>query len=69
MNRGPWIFLGALAALCASFYGLVLRPQMDLGRLVESQAMGADNLYPVARPGTAAQGAEVRVPVHEPGQY
>jgi cytochrome c oxidase cbb3-type subunit II len=59
MNRGPWIFLGAFAALAASFYGLVLRPQLDLGRLVENKAMGSDDLYPVARPGTAAQGAEV----------
>ena len=59
MNRGPWIFLGTLAALSASFYGLVLRPQMDLGRLVESKAMGSDDLYPVARPGTAAHRVEL----------
>ena len=59
MNRGPWIFLGVLVALAISFLGLVLLPQLDLGRLAEVKTMGSDDLYPVARPGLAAQGADI----------
>jgi len=59
MNRGPWIFLGALLALGASFYGLILRPQIALGRMVETKTIGEENTYPLARPGLAAQGEQV----------
>lgn len=59
MNRGPWIFLGALLALGASFYGFILRPQIALGRMVETKTIGDENTYPVARPGLAAQGEQV----------
>lgn len=59
MNRGPWILLGALLALGASFYGFVLRPQVALGRMVETKTIGDENTYPLARPGLAAQGEQV----------
>lgn len=59
MNRGPWIFLGALLALGASFYGFILRPQIALGRMVETKTIGDENTYPLARPGLAAQGEQV----------
>jgi cytochrome c oxidase cbb3-type subunit 2 len=59
MNRGPWIFLGALLALGASFYGLILRPQIALGRMAETKTIGDENTYPLARPGLAAQGEQI----------
>lgn len=59
MNRGPWLFLGALLALGASFYGFILRPQIALGRMVETKTIGDENTYPMARPGLAAQGEQI----------
>lgn len=59
MNRGPLLFLGLLLALSASWFGFVLRPQAELGRLVDTVAVGSDELYPKARPGLAQQGAQV----------
>lgn len=59
MNRGPLIFLGIFLALSASFYGMVLVPQIELGRQVETKAVGSDDIYPVMRSGLAKQGAEV----------
>ena len=31
MNRGPLIFLGVFFALAASWFGLVLMPQLEIG--------------------------------------
>jgi cytochrome c oxidase cbb3-type subunit 2 len=59
MNRGPLIFLAAFFALASSWFALVLVPQIQLGRQVESKTVPAGDLYPVARPGLAAQGREV----------
>jgi cytochrome c oxidase cbb3-type subunit 2 len=59
VNRGPLIFLGLFLALSASFYGMVLVPQIELGRQVETKAVGSEDTYPVMPPGLARQGAEV----------
>ncbi len=60
MNYGALIFLAAFLGLSASWFGLVLTPQIQLGR--EMQATNVVNtaeLYPIARPGLANEGAEV----------
>lgn len=59
MNRGPLIFLAALFALASSWFGLVLVPEVQLGRQVDAKTVPAGDVYPVARPGLAAQGREV----------
>jgi cytochrome c oxidase cbb3-type subunit II len=58
MNRGPFLFLGAFFALAVSWFGMVLVPQLQIGR--QSQVV-ADNgsVYPDRRPGLAMQGEEV----------
>jgi len=33
MNYGPLVFLGAFFALAASWFGFVLTPQLQVGRL------------------------------------
>jgi len=53
------IFLAAFVAASASWAGFVLAPQIQLGSLKQANPTGSDNLYPSARPGLAAQGAEV----------
>ena len=32
MNQGPAIFLGVFAALSVSWYGMIVQPQLQLGR-------------------------------------
>src|SRR5690349_21983779 len=59
MRSSAIVFLSAFIALSASWAGFVLAPQLQLGRTPQEKALGADSLYPVARPGLAAQGAEV----------
>ncbi len=59
MNRGPPIFLGLFFALASSWYGMVLEPQLELGRLVETNSVSAGETYPVPRPGQASQGLQV----------
>ncbi len=59
MNYGPLIFLAAFFALCGSWVGFVLTPQMQVGQLqpTNSAAIGAD--YPLGRPGLAREGLDV----------
>lgn len=59
MNNPPLIFLGLLITFLASFGGLVLAPQMQIGRQVSvpDKLTGGD--YPSQRPGWAAQGKQV----------
>src|SRR5947208_12337497 len=59
MNYGPLIFLAAFLALAASWFGLVLTPQMQVGQLQQTNTMGVPVTYPVARDGLARQGLEV----------
>jgi cytochrome c oxidase cbb3-type subunit II len=59
MNNPPLIFLGLLIAFLASFGGLVVGPQMQIGRQVAVPDKLTGTPYPSARPGLAAQGKEV----------
>lgn len=59
MNFGPIVFLGAFFALAASWFGMVLVPQVQLGRLQPTNSIPAGATYPVARPGLAQQGLQV----------
>jgi len=59
MNRGAWVFVVSFLGLVGSWYGLVLVPQVQVGRQVEARTIPDNQLYPVARPGLAAQGREV----------
>ena len=60
MNYGPLVFLAAFFALASSWCGFVLTPQLQVGRLQQTNTVGgASAIYPVARPGLAQQGAEV----------
>jgi cbb3-type cytochrome oxidase cytochrome c subunit len=60
MNHGPLIFLAAFFALASSWCGFVLTPQLQIGRLQQTNAVGsAAATYPVARSGLARQGLEV----------
>lgn len=59
MNNPPLMFLGLLVAFVASFGGLVLGPQMQVGRQVAVPDKLTGTPYPTERPGLAAEGAEV----------
>lgn len=59
MKSSSIVFLAAFIALAASWAGFVLAPQIQLGRAGQSKTIPAGDNYPVARPGLAAQGAEV----------
>jgi cbb3-type cytochrome oxidase cytochrome c subunit len=60
MNHGPLVFLAAFFALAASWCGFVLSPQLQVGRMQQTNTVGtASVLYPVARPGLTQQGLEV----------
>jgi ribosomal protein L7/L12 len=60
VNHGPLIFLGVLAALAASWFGVIVQPQLQLGRAVPGTNMvNATALYPQARSGLAQQGLQV----------
>lgn len=61
MKSAATVFLAAFIALSASWGGFVLAPQLQLGRTPQEKTLGTEKLYPVARPGLAAQGAEVYV--------
>src|SRR5688572_12382737 len=59
MSNPPLMFLGLLVAFIASFGGLVLGPQMQVGRQVAVPDKITGTPYPGERPGLAAQGQEV----------
>ena len=59
MNRGPFLFLGVFFALASSWYGMVLKPHLQIGSLPQTNAVATAETYPAARPGLARQGAEV----------
>ena len=60
MNYGPLIFLAAFFALAGSWSGFVLTPQLQIGRLQQTNTIGsATTTYPVTRPGLAQQGLDV----------
>lgn len=59
MNFGPLIFLGAFFGLAFSWFGFVLTPQLQVGRLDQTNTVPAGAVYPVNRPGLARQGLGV----------
>lgn len=59
MNSGPLLFLGVFFTLATSFWGLVLVPQMKLGRQEAVKIEATGQFYPPARGGQAQRGAEV----------
>ena len=59
MNFGPFIFLAAFFGLACSWFGMVLTPQIQIGRLQQTNTVPAGAVYPVARPGLARQGLSV----------
>jgi cbb3-type cytochrome oxidase cytochrome c subunit len=60
MNYGPLVFLAAFFALANSWCGFVLAPQLQIGRLQQTNTIGGAGMaYPVARPGLARQGLEI----------
>lgn len=60
MNYGPFVFLAAFFALSASWFGLVLTPQIQIGRSQQAtNIVNTAEMYPQARPGLAHQGQEV----------
>jgi cbb3-type cytochrome oxidase cytochrome c subunit len=59
MKYGPLVFLAAFFAIAGSWLGFVFTPQLQLGRLQQTNAVPSGSAYPVARPGLAQQGREV----------
>jgi cbb3-type cytochrome oxidase cytochrome c subunit len=60
MNYGPLVFLAAFFALASSWCGFVLTPQLQIGRLQQTNTLAsAAARYPAAPPGLAHQGLEV----------
>jgi cytochrome c oxidase cbb3-type subunit II len=59
MKYGPLLFFGIFLTLAASWCGLVLIPQIQIGRQVAVKIEETGEFYPPARPGFAQQGAEV----------
>jgi cbb3-type cytochrome oxidase cytochrome c subunit len=60
MNYGALVFLAAFFALASSWCGFVMAPQLQIGRLQQTNTVGgAAVAYPIARAGLAQQGLEV----------
>jgi cytochrome c oxidase cbb3-type subunit 2 len=59
MNYGSLIFLTAFLTLACSWAGLVLTPQLQLGRLAPVKQTAPNPDYPAARPGLAQAGLQV----------
>jgi len=59
MNAGPLTFLGILASVSASWFGMVFMPQLQLGGEQPQEIAETGQMYPSRRAGLAEQGAEV----------
>ena len=59
MNYGPIIFLVAFFAVATSWFGLVLTPQVQLGRMQATNNILDKATYPLSRPGLAREGLDV----------
>src|SRR4051812_17397659 len=59
MNSAPLLFLGIFATLASSFWGLLLVPQLQLGRQGQITNSVTFALYPQNRGGSAKEGAEI----------
>ena len=59
MNYGALFFLAGFLALTSSWFGMVLTPQLQVGRQELATNTVTSALYPLRRPGLAEQGAQV----------
>lgn len=59
MNQGPLIFLGVFATMALSWSGMILTPQLQIGRQAPVVQEELGDVYPKDRSGLAHQGAEV----------
>lgn len=59
MNYGALFFLAGFLALTSSWFGMVLVPQLQVGRQELATNSVTGTLYPSRRPGLAEQGAQV----------
>lgn len=60
MNYGPLVFLAAFFGLAVSWFGAVLAPQIQIGRLQqETNMVNRAELYPLSKPGLARQGRDI----------
>jgi cbb3-type cytochrome oxidase cytochrome c subunit len=59
MNNGAILFFGILLTLASSFWGLLLAPQLQIGRAQPVVLEATGETYPTPRPGLAQQGAEI----------
>lgn len=59
MNQGPLIFLGVLVTMALSWSGMILTPQLQIGRQAPVVQEELGDVYPKDRSGLAHQGAEV----------
>lgn len=59
MNYGAYFFLAGFLALASSWFGMVLAPQLQLGRQELTRLTGSSAFYPPRRPGMAEQGEQV----------
>jgi len=59
MNNGAVLFLGILLTLASSFWGLLLAPQLQIGRAQPVVLEATGEIYPSPRAGLAQQGAAV----------
>jgi cytochrome c oxidase cbb3-type subunit II len=59
MRYGPLLFFGIFLTLAASWCGLVLIPQIQIGREVAVKIDETGEFYPPSQPGFAQQGLEV----------
>jgi cbb3-type cytochrome oxidase cytochrome c subunit len=59
MNYGPLLFLAAFFALASSWFGFVLAPGIQVGRLDQTNTIPFRMTYPLSRPGLAREGLQV----------
>lgn len=61
MNYGPLLFLGIFLTLASSWWGLVLMPQLQYGRLQSVRLEDTGSQYPPLRSGQAERGRQVYI--------
>ena len=59
MNSGPLIFVGLFFAMSVSWYTMVFKPMLDLGRQTPVASQPSNQIYPQPRSGFAKQGADI----------
>ena len=68
MNNGPLLFLGILATLASSFWGLLLAPQLQIGSQQPIVLEATGETYPQPRPGLSGSGERTRAAVKFAGK-